>query len=140
MLQTGHSYGTIEDSMDILRVNKKGRFLIILERFHIYANIRTNMQSKCTYRDAHKSIFETSLLFSIKQHSIAIWYSSSVQTRSLPTRENLTTAVSLQVSSSVHFRRRTLTVCSVTHVLYVPRCYFVTDCVNIQHLRPTAVL
>jgi hypothetical protein len=31
-LETGHSYCEIEDTMDILRINKKGRFINVLKK------------------------------------------------------------------------------------------------------------
>jgi hypothetical protein len=36
ILNTGHTYGTIKDAMDIVRTQKKGKRLNTLEKYHIY--------------------------------------------------------------------------------------------------------
>jgi hypothetical protein len=36
MLNMGHAYGTIIDSMDIVRTHKKGKHLHTLDKYHIY--------------------------------------------------------------------------------------------------------
>jgi hypothetical protein len=36
MLETGHTYGTMEETIEILQINKKGHLLNTLEHFHIY--------------------------------------------------------------------------------------------------------
>jgi hypothetical protein len=36
MLNTGHTYGTITEAMNIIRTGKKGRHLNVLEKYYIY--------------------------------------------------------------------------------------------------------
>jgi hypothetical protein len=36
-LNTGHTYGTITDTVDILNTGKKGNHLNTLEKYHIYS-------------------------------------------------------------------------------------------------------
>jgi hypothetical protein len=36
ILNTGHTYGMITDTMDIITAGRKGKYLNTLERYHIY--------------------------------------------------------------------------------------------------------
>jgi hypothetical protein len=36
ILNTGHTYGTITDTMDVIRTGRKGRHLNTFEKYHIY--------------------------------------------------------------------------------------------------------
>jgi hypothetical protein len=36
ILSMGHTYGTITDIMDVIKMGRKGRHLNTLERYHIY--------------------------------------------------------------------------------------------------------
>jgi hypothetical protein len=36
ILNTGHKYGTITDTMDIVRTHRKGKHLNTLEKYHTY--------------------------------------------------------------------------------------------------------
>jgi hypothetical protein len=36
ILETGHTYGTIEETMEIMQLNKKGHLLNTLEHFYIF--------------------------------------------------------------------------------------------------------
>jgi hypothetical protein len=49
ILDTQHAYGTIEDTLDILHIEKKGPLMNTLERFHIYKLSQENMQLNDTY-------------------------------------------------------------------------------------------
>jgi hypothetical protein len=61
ILNTGHKYGTISDTMDVIRTEKKGKHLNTLERYHIYltkkGNLRVHMNETCI--DTFNPIFET---------------------------------------------------------------------------------
>jgi hypothetical protein len=43
ILSMGHTYGTITDTMDVIRTGRKGRHLNILEMYHIYKISRNNL-------------------------------------------------------------------------------------------------
>jgi hypothetical protein len=59
ILNTGHAYGTITDTMDIVRTAKKGKHLNTLERYHMYRLSREKLHMNDTYIDTHNPIFET---------------------------------------------------------------------------------
>jgi hypothetical protein len=40
MSQSSHEYGTIENTLDVLKLVKKGKLLDVVERFYIYKAIR----------------------------------------------------------------------------------------------------
>jgi hypothetical protein len=50
ILDTGHTYDTIEETMEVLQIKKKGQFLNTLERFHIYDMSRKKLQMNGTFR------------------------------------------------------------------------------------------
>jgi hypothetical protein len=58
MLNEGHTYGTIEDTLDILHTNKKGRILDTLERYYIYRLKKHKLHMNDMYGDKHNPIFE----------------------------------------------------------------------------------
>jgi hypothetical protein len=49
ILDTKHAYGTIEDTLDILHIEKKGPLMNTLECFHIYKLSREGMHLNNTY-------------------------------------------------------------------------------------------
>jgi hypothetical protein len=49
ILNMGHTYGTINDTMDVIRYGRKGRHLYTLEKYHIYKISKTNIQLNDTY-------------------------------------------------------------------------------------------
>jgi hypothetical protein len=49
ILDTQHTYGTMEDTVDILHIERKGSFINTLERFHIYNLSKENLQMNDTY-------------------------------------------------------------------------------------------
>jgi hypothetical protein len=59
ILNTGHTYGTICDTMDIITTRRKGKHLNTLENYHIYRISKDNLHMNDTYNDTHKPIFET---------------------------------------------------------------------------------
>jgi hypothetical protein len=61
-------YGTIEKTMEILQIKKKGHLLNALERFHIYNLSNKKLQMKDTFTYLHKPIFD--LLINNPQYNI----------------------------------------------------------------------
>jgi hypothetical protein len=57
VLDTGHAYGTIEDTLSILHVEKKGPLMNTLEQFHIYRLNKDNLHLNDTYTDTYNPIF-----------------------------------------------------------------------------------
>jgi hypothetical protein len=58
ILDTGHTYGPIEDTLNILHQQKKGPLMNTLEQFHIYKLSINNLQLNDTYADIHNPIFK----------------------------------------------------------------------------------
>jgi hypothetical protein len=44
ILDTGHAYGKIEETMDVIHITGKGHLLKTLERFHIYDLSKKKLQ------------------------------------------------------------------------------------------------
>jgi hypothetical protein len=59
ILNMGHTYGTITDSMDVIRPGSKSRHLNTYERYHTYEISKNNLHIKDTYIIAHNTIFQT---------------------------------------------------------------------------------
>jgi hypothetical protein len=59
VLATEHTYGTIEDTIDVIMTGRKGRHLNTLEKYHIYKIIRNNLHMNDTHIEAHTPIFQT---------------------------------------------------------------------------------
>jgi hypothetical protein len=57
ILNTGHTYGTIYDTMDVIAMGRKGKHLNTLERYHIYKISKDNIHMNDTYIDTHNPIF-----------------------------------------------------------------------------------
>jgi hypothetical protein len=57
-LNTGHTYGAIEDTMAIITIGRKGQYLNTLEKYHIYKVSRKNLHIDDASIDAHNPIFE----------------------------------------------------------------------------------
>jgi hypothetical protein len=60
ILNTGHTYGTVQDTMEIITLGKEGKYLNALARYHIYKVSRDNLSMNNTHIDTYKPIFETS--------------------------------------------------------------------------------
>jgi hypothetical protein len=58
ILNTGHEYGNIESTSNILNVQKKGAFLNTLEKYHIYKKQKTNNLLNESGTDTYNPIFE----------------------------------------------------------------------------------
>jgi hypothetical protein len=59
ILNTGHTYGTVTDTMDVIRTRRKGRHLNTLERYHIYEISTNGLHMNDTHIEAHNPIFQT---------------------------------------------------------------------------------
>jgi hypothetical protein len=57
ILNTGHAYGTVTDTMDIITTGRKSKHLNTLERYHIYKTSRKNLHMNDIYIDTHNPIF-----------------------------------------------------------------------------------
>jgi hypothetical protein len=59
ILNTGHSYGNIEDVMDIIKIERKGKHLDMLEKYHIFCTYKHNKHLNDNNIDIHNPIFNT---------------------------------------------------------------------------------
>jgi hypothetical protein len=58
MLNTGHAYGSMTNTMKVLKTEKKGKHLNTLEKYHIYKTSKEGLQMNDTYINIHNPIFE----------------------------------------------------------------------------------
>jgi hypothetical protein len=58
ILNTGHSYGKITDTMDVIRIRRKSKHLSTSERY-IYKVYKNNLHMNDVYIEAHNPIFQT---------------------------------------------------------------------------------
>jgi hypothetical protein len=56
ILNTGHTYGTRTDTMEIIKTERKGRYLNTLERYQIYEIGKDNLHMNDTNIDIHNPI------------------------------------------------------------------------------------
>jgi hypothetical protein len=59
ILSTGHTYGIITDTMDVIRMGRKSRLFNTSERYRIYKISRNNLHMNDTYIETHNPIFQT---------------------------------------------------------------------------------
>jgi hypothetical protein len=59
ILNTGYTYGTIMDTMDIIKTGTKGKHLNTLEKYHIYRISKNNLHMNDTHINTYNPIFET---------------------------------------------------------------------------------
>jgi hypothetical protein len=59
ILNTGHAYRTITNTMDIVKTAKKGKHLNALEKYYIYKLSKNKLHMNDTHNDIHNPIFET---------------------------------------------------------------------------------
>jgi hypothetical protein len=57
ILDTQHTYSNIQETRDILYIEKKGPLMKTLEQFHIYSLWKENLQPNDIYTDIHNPIF-----------------------------------------------------------------------------------
>jgi hypothetical protein len=53
ILNIEHKYGSITDTMDIIKAEKKGKHLNILEKYHIYKISKNRLHMNDTYIDIY---------------------------------------------------------------------------------------
>jgi hypothetical protein len=58
ILDTGHTYGTMTDTMDIIKTGRQGRHLNTLEKYHSHRISKNILHMNDTYVDTHTPIFE----------------------------------------------------------------------------------
>jgi hypothetical protein len=58
ILNTGHTYGKITDTIEIIKTERKGRYLNTLERHYIYEIGKDNLHMNDTNIDVHNPIFK----------------------------------------------------------------------------------
>jgi hypothetical protein len=57
ILNTGHAYATMQDTMQITTLGKKGIYLNALEIYHIYKANRDNLSMNDTHIETHNPIY-----------------------------------------------------------------------------------
>jgi hypothetical protein len=55
---TGHTYGTITNTMEIITTGKKGKHLNTLEKYHIYKVSKNNLHMNDINIDTYNPIFK----------------------------------------------------------------------------------
>jgi hypothetical protein len=58
ILNAGHAYGSITDTMKIVKIEKKGKSLKHTRKYHIYKMSKNRLRMNDTYTDVYNSIFE----------------------------------------------------------------------------------
>jgi len=61
LLTHGHSFGNLENTMEIIQLQKKGTHLNTIERFHIHKEVVTNNHLNEDYTETSNPIFNTIL-------------------------------------------------------------------------------
>jgi hypothetical protein len=57
MLNTGDTYGSMADTMKVLKMERKGKHLNTPEKYHICKMSRDGLQMNDTYIDTYNPIF-----------------------------------------------------------------------------------
>jgi hypothetical protein len=57
MLNTGHTYGSMANTMKVLKTERKGKHLNTLEKYHICKKSTDGLQMNDTYIDTYNPIF-----------------------------------------------------------------------------------
>jgi hypothetical protein len=58
MLETGYTYGKIEDTLNILHHENKGPLMNTWEQFYIHRLTKSNIKLNDAYTDTHNPIFD----------------------------------------------------------------------------------
>jgi hypothetical protein len=58
VINTGHEYNNVENTLNVLNIQKKGAFLNTLEKFHIYKTQKTDNLLNEDSTDIYNPIFE----------------------------------------------------------------------------------
>jgi hypothetical protein len=56
---TGHAYGSITDTTKIIKMEKKGKRLNTLEKYHVYKISKIRLYKNDAYSDVYNPTFET---------------------------------------------------------------------------------
>jgi hypothetical protein len=59
ILNTGHKYGPITDTMDIKKTHKKGKHMNTLEKYHIHKLYKNNLHMNDSGIEPNNPIFKT---------------------------------------------------------------------------------
>jgi hypothetical protein len=71
ILNTGHTYGPITDTMVVIRTGRKGRHLNTLERYYIYKTNRDNLHMNDIHNETYNPIFQiVHMLYDSSSHTI----------------------------------------------------------------------
>jgi hypothetical protein len=57
ILNTRHTYGTITDTMDIVKTGRKGKHLNTLEKYHIYRISKDNPHMNDTHINTYNELY-----------------------------------------------------------------------------------
>jgi hypothetical protein len=58
ILNAGHTYGSIQDTMDIVHIARKGMYMNNIEKYHTYRTYKQNKLMNEITVDLHNPIFE----------------------------------------------------------------------------------
>jgi hypothetical protein len=58
IINTGHTYGSIQNTMEILHTTQKGKYMNCLEKFHIYCSYKNKRQMNEILFDTRNPIFD----------------------------------------------------------------------------------
>lgn len=59
ILNTGHAHGSIINTTKVIRINKMGKHLNTLEKYHIHKTSKNGLHMNDANTDAYNRIFET---------------------------------------------------------------------------------
>jgi hypothetical protein len=68
ILNTGHSYGNITDTMEIIKIERKGKHLNTLERYHIYKISKEGIHMNDMHDETYNPIFEVINSIDTRRH------------------------------------------------------------------------
>jgi hypothetical protein len=71
ILNTGHTYGTITGTVDVIRTGRKGRRLNALEKYHMYKINRNKLHMNDTHIEAHNLYSKQYMSFTIDNSTLA---------------------------------------------------------------------
>jgi hypothetical protein len=66
ILETGHTYNMMDQTMEVLHIEKKGHKLNTLERLYIYDLTKKGLQMNDTFTDMHNPIFHIQIKNTLK--------------------------------------------------------------------------
>jgi hypothetical protein len=64
MLQFSHEYGTIENTLEVLKIVQKGKLLDVIERFYLYKASKQKQIMNEQYVTDQNILFEMLLIYS----------------------------------------------------------------------------